>query len=91
VKVATEYCSTPGLWSAHFPDLYDGAPDAGPQLVGYGEAEIGALVDLMEQAIEHFETLAYAEGRKDEREEMRKEQILRAMNETGQGEHGVTA
>lgn len=61
--------------------------------------------DKLSKAIDAAMSHAYAEGRADERQDWiertpndvleamadrRKEQILRAMNETGQGEHGVT-
>jgi hypothetical protein len=59
VKVATEFIYPPipirtHDWTAYYPDLYDGAPDAGTQLVGYGETEADALRDLAEQAGEAF-------------------------------------
>jgi hypothetical protein len=37
-------------WAAVFGDEYDGAPDAGPQLIGRGETEAEAIADLLEQA-----------------------------------------
>lgn len=37
-------------WSAYFPNEFDGAPDAGPQLIGRGETEAEAIADLIEQA-----------------------------------------
>jgi hypothetical protein len=36
-------------WSAIDDDTYDGAPDAGPQAVGYGATEAEAVADLMAQ------------------------------------------
>jgi hypothetical protein len=39
-------------WAAYFPDEYDGAPDAGPQLVGCGPTEAAAIADLIERAEE---------------------------------------
>jgi hypothetical protein len=70
VRVITEYIRPPVPttmydWMAYI----DGEPDGesnGP--TGYGPTEADALRNLIEEAVEHFETLAYAEGRKDERE-----------------------
>jgi hypothetical protein len=53
--------------------------------------ELAEFRDALRTLLDDMLYQAYADGRKDEREEQRKEQILRAMNETGQGEHGVTA
>jgi hypothetical protein len=36
-------------WSAVYDGEYDGAPDAGPQLVGHGETEEAAVAELVEQ------------------------------------------
>lgn len=38
-----------GFWLAYDRNRYDGAPDAGPQCVGYGTTEDEAILDLMEQ------------------------------------------
>lgn len=59
MKVATEFISPPipvrsHDWTAYYPDLFDGAPDAGPQLVGYGETEADALRDLAEQTADQM-------------------------------------
>ncbi len=48
--------------------------------------EIQAVTARLYDAIVDAQTEAYAEGRADEREEW-VEQAMRAMNETGQGEH----
>jgi hypothetical protein len=50
-------------WAAVFDDEYDGAPDAGPQLVGRGATEAEAVADLLEQAADLAE-LAEMEGRR---------------------------
>lgn len=36
-------------WCAVNDRRYDGAPDAGPQQVGFGETEDDAIMDLLEQ------------------------------------------
>lgn len=41
-------------WSAIDDDRYDGAPDAGPQCVGYGRTEAESIEDLKSQ-IEELE------------------------------------
>jgi len=43
-------------WCAHLDD-YDGAPDAGPQVVGWGATEAEAVADLKEQINEEDTTL----------------------------------
>ena len=45
-EMRTEYERLAGLWFAWLPDEYDGAPDAGPQMVGQGNTETEALDDL---------------------------------------------
>lgn len=44
-------------WSAHFPDIYDGAPDssARSKMIGRGATEEAAIADLLEQAEEYAE------------------------------------
>jgi hypothetical protein len=100
VKVATEFIYPPipirtHDWTAYYPDLYDGAPDAGPQFVGYGETEADALRDLAEQMaddwLERGERLAnafrtwtpYEEARYElrERERMDRLEVRAAMKE----------
>lgn len=49
MKIAVEYESTPALFYAYLPDEYDGAPDAGPQLIGYGKTKAEALRELADQ------------------------------------------
>lgn len=51
--IRTDYWAKPGPtraydWSAVFDNLYDGAPDAGPQWVGYGATEREAIINLLE-------------------------------------------
>jgi hypothetical protein len=52
---------------------------------GWGPGTERALSDAIDEAMSH----AYAEGRADERKEY-VERAMRALNETGQGEHGVS-
>lgn len=54
MKIKTEFIFPPIPvrrfdWSAIDEDRYDGAPDAGPQYVGYGRTEAEAIADLMSQ------------------------------------------
>jgi hypothetical protein len=56
IRLTCEYPPIPQRhhdWSAIFDDLYDGAPDAGPQLQGWGPTPQAALIDLFEQELEH--------------------------------------
>lgn len=39
-------------WVAYDENTYDGAPDAGPQIVGYGSTEHEAIADFREQLLE---------------------------------------
>jgi hypothetical protein len=39
-------------WTAIFPDIYDGAPDAGRQFMGHGTSEAEAIAELLEQVEE---------------------------------------
>jgi len=41
-------------WCAYDDDTYDGAPDAGPQCVGYGATEAEAIADFREQWEEKY-------------------------------------
>jgi hypothetical protein len=111
MKVVTQFIYPPipirtHDWMAYFPDEVDGATDGhGNGPTGYGATEVDALKNLIEEAIDYFQTIAYADGRKDEAEDQRLvreeiaakrrmvlEETCRAMNETGQGEHlGVKA
>lgn len=67
MKIVTSYIFPPipvrsHDWCAYDEDeMHDGE---GP--TGYGATEAAALKDFIETAIEHYETLAYAEGRKDQ-------------------------
>jgi hypothetical protein len=36
-------------WAAYDDDTYDGAPDAGPQIVGTGATEAEAIADFEQQ------------------------------------------
>lgn len=45
-------------WAAYDDNTYDGAPDAGPQVVGWGETEEEAVADFREQWAEMMEELA---------------------------------
>lgn len=51
MKIRTEHDRTPfGEWSAIDVDSYDGAPDSDSRTeIGYGETELAAVIDLMEQ------------------------------------------
>ena len=53
MKIHTDFWAKPGPirdfdWTA-VTDDYDGAPDAGPQPVGYGRTENEAVADLVQQ------------------------------------------
>lgn len=39
-------------WACYNSDEYDGAPDAGAQMVGYGPTEEAAKADFMDQWLE---------------------------------------
>lgn len=41
----TGYAPPNERWSAFDDDTYDGTPDAGPQIVGYGATEAEAIAD----------------------------------------------
>ena len=43
------------FWTAHFPDVYDGAEDAGRQYIGHGRTEAEAVAELLEQVDEDEE------------------------------------
>ena len=43
------------FWTAYFPDVYDGAVDAGKQYMGHGTTEATALAQLLEQVDEDEE------------------------------------
>jgi hypothetical protein len=47
VKIQIDY--EMGQFTAYLPDEYDGAPDAGPQLVGHGKTRAEALRFLADQ------------------------------------------
>ena len=54
MKIRTEHIFPPIPirqfdWCAYDDDTYDGAPDAGPQIVGHGATEKEAVEDFMEQ------------------------------------------
>ena len=46
-KIAFEQCWD-NSWSVYLPDEYDGAEDAGPQMVGTGRTREDALDELLE-------------------------------------------
>jgi len=57
MKIRTEHVYPPipsrtSDWCAYDEDSYDGAEDAGPQLVGWGPTEEIALEDLRDQIME---------------------------------------
>ena len=57
VKLRTEHIFPPipirSLdWCAYDENTYDGAPDAGHQIVGYGTTEREAVADFCEQLLE---------------------------------------
>jgi hypothetical protein len=45
-------------WAVYDDDTYDGAPDAGPQIVGYGATPEAAMLDFQEQLAERHEVSA---------------------------------
>lgn len=49
MRVHTEYSGWMTLWVALDLDRYDGAPDAVPQIIGYGDTEKEAVQDLKEK------------------------------------------
>lgn len=55
-KIVTEFETTPRLWSAVF-DNYDGAPDSHHPM-GFGQTELSAVADLLEQDRERSELRA---------------------------------
>jgi hypothetical protein len=93
MKIVTQYIYPPVPFRDHDWMAYD-SDEEGEGPTGYGETEVAALKDFIDEAIEHYQTIAYADGRQDEADEHRKqamERALRAMNESGQGEHmGLT-
>lgn len=48
MKLETHQLSGFNTWTAYDADRYDGAPDAGPQIVGNGATEREAISDLLE-------------------------------------------
>lgn len=52
---STGYAPRGERWHAIDHDTYDGAPDAGPQLMGHGSSEKSALLDLIEQMLDEGE------------------------------------
>lgn len=46
-------------WAAYDDDTYDGAPDAGPQIVGHGPTEEQAIANYIEQLREEFPVACY--------------------------------
>lgn len=67
MRITTSYQSMPAIWHAYDDDTYDGAEDAGPQLVGEGKTEAEAISDLAEKIRDD----AYAEGQKDGQQQAR--------------------
>ena len=51
----TGYAPKAERWHAIDMDTYDGAEDAGRQLVGYGSTEREAVLDLIEQLLDEGE------------------------------------
>ena len=61
-KVKVVYCHPPipdrsSDYAAYDDDTYDGAPDAGPQIVGWGATEQAAIAEFWEQWNEKHERL----------------------------------
>jgi hypothetical protein len=54
----TGYAPPSERWHAYDDDTYDGAPDAGPQVVGHGATEYAAIADFWRQVAEHHEEQA---------------------------------
>ena len=48
----TGYAPRAEAWHAYDENIYDGAPDAGPQIVGLGATAEAALADYDEQRAE---------------------------------------
>ncbi len=74
MNLTTTYIYPPVPFRSHDWCAYD-ADDEGEGPTGYGETEVEALKDFIMEALDHYEGLAYAEGRKDEREDIRKQEL----------------
>ena len=46
----TGFAPADSQWMAYDDSTYDGAPDAGPQVVGFGPTAAAALADYADQA-----------------------------------------